>query len=161
MHSGTTLDIATLFATHESERFDLHTRRLNEQMVRVLRTIGYDVGFCKGQGQYLYDRKGERYLDLLSGYGVFAVGRNHPAIRAGADSRMIAPDREHTIAAQQIKIPLTLAIVEVLSLSLAKADVIPDGPEHPHHLLVEPTGVEIEALGFVGGEQGRDIECGT
>ena len=50
MHSGTTLDIATLFDTHESERFDLHTRRLNEQMVRVLRTIGYDVGFCKGQG---------------------------------------------------------------------------------------------------------------
>src|SRR5436853_763468 len=82
MYSGTPLDIATLFDTHESERFDLHTRRLNEQMVRVLRTIGYEVGFCKGQGQYLYDRKGERYLDLLSGYGVFAIGRNHPAIAA-------------------------------------------------------------------------------
>ena len=82
MDAATPLDIATLFDTHESERFDLHTRRLNEQMVRVLRTIGYDVGFCKGQGQYLYDRKGERYLDLLSGYGVFAIGRNHPAVRA-------------------------------------------------------------------------------
>src|SRR3954464_392016 len=86
MHSGTTVDIATLFDAHESERFDLHTRRLNEQMVRVLRTIGYDVGFCKGQGQYLYDRQGERYLDLLSGYGVFAVGRNHPTIRAALKS---------------------------------------------------------------------------
>src|SRR4051812_13533066 len=86
MYSGTPLDIATLFDTHESERFDLHTRRLNEQMVRVLRTIGYDVGFCKGQGQYLYDRQGERYLDLLSGYGVFAVGRNHPMIRASLKS---------------------------------------------------------------------------
>jgi ornithine--oxo-acid transaminase len=86
MHSEKPLDIATLFDTHESERFDLHTRRLNEQMVRVLRTIGYDVGFCKGQGQYLYDRKGDRYLDLLSGYGVFAVGRNHPAIRAALKS---------------------------------------------------------------------------
>ena len=86
MDSATPLDIATLFDTHESERFDLHTRRLNEQMVRVLRTIGYDVGFCKGQGQYLYDRKGERYLDLLSGYGVFAIGRNHPAVRAALKS---------------------------------------------------------------------------
>ena len=86
MDSATPLDIATLFDTHESERFDLHTRRLNEQMVRVLRTIGYDVGFCKGQGQYLYDRKGDRYLDLLSGYGVFAIGRNHPAIRAALKS---------------------------------------------------------------------------
>src|SRR5688572_33459243 len=82
INSGATIDIAELFESHESERFSLHSRHLNEQMVRVLRTIGYDVGFCKGTGQYLYDRKGDRYLDLLSGFGVFAVGRNHPAIRA-------------------------------------------------------------------------------
>jgi ornithine--oxo-acid transaminase len=29
----------------------------------------------------LYDEQGERYLDLLSGWGVFAVGRNHPTVR--------------------------------------------------------------------------------
>jgi ornithine--oxo-acid transaminase len=81
MYSAAQIDIASLFDLHESERFDLHTRRLNEQMVKVLRTIGYDVGFCKGRGQYLYDRQDNRYLDLMSGYGVFAVGRNHPAIR--------------------------------------------------------------------------------
>ncbi|WP_428529296.1 aspartate aminotransferase family protein [Pseudorhodoplanes sp.] len=51
-------------------------------MVRVLRTIGYDVGFRRGSGQYLYDRTDTRYLDLLSGFGVFAIGRNHPALRA-------------------------------------------------------------------------------
>src|SRR5256886_9586982 len=86
MHSGTKTDIPALFDSHESERSSLHTRYLNEQMVRVLRTIGYDVGFCKGSGQYLYDREGSRYLDLLSGFGVFAVGRNHPAIRAALRS---------------------------------------------------------------------------
>ena len=74
-------DIAALFAEREAERHDLHSRYLNEQMVRLLKTIGYDVGFCKGKGQYLYDRQGERYLDLLSGFGVFAVGRNHPSVR--------------------------------------------------------------------------------
>ena len=36
MNSGVTIDIANLFEVHESERFDLHTRRLNEQMVKVL-----------------------------------------------------------------------------------------------------------------------------
>jgi ornithine--oxo-acid transaminase len=86
MNSGLNTDIAALFETHESDRFDLHKRRLNEQMVRVLKTIGYDVGFCKGRGQYLFDREGHRYLDLLSGFGVFAVGRNHPAIRAALKS---------------------------------------------------------------------------
>ena len=75
-------DIAALFAERERERYAMHASHLNEQMVRVLRTIGYDVGFCRGSGQYLFDREGARYLDLLSGFGVFAVGRNHPALSA-------------------------------------------------------------------------------
>ena len=74
-------DIAALFAEREEERFALHARHLNEQMVRVLRTIGYDVGFVRGHGAYLYDRSGTEYLDLLSGFGVFAIGRNHPRLR--------------------------------------------------------------------------------
>jgi ornithine--oxo-acid transaminase len=83
-------NIAELFAEREADRYDLHSRHLNEQMVRVLRTIGYDVGFCKGQGQYLYDREGRRYLDLLSGFGVFAIGRNHPAVRDALKSALDA-----------------------------------------------------------------------
>ena len=90
MNLGANIDIGVLFETHEADRFSLHTRRLNEQMVRVLRTIGYDVGFCKGRGQYLYDREETRYLDLLSGFGVFAVGRNHPAIRQALKSALDA-----------------------------------------------------------------------
>ncbi len=81
-----TADIAELFAQRERERFDLHLRHLNGQMVKVLRTIGYDVGFCRGSGQYLYDREGLRYLDLLSGFGVFAIGRNHPILREALKS---------------------------------------------------------------------------
>src|SRR6267142_6872563 len=79
-------DIAGLVAQREADRYALHSRHLNEQMVRVLRTIGYDVGFTRGKGQYLYDRDGERYLDLLSGFGVFAIGRNHPAVREALKS---------------------------------------------------------------------------
>jgi len=79
-------DIAAIFEAQEANRFDLHGRHLNEQMVRVLRTIGYDVGFRRGIGQYLYDRTGARYLDLLSGFGVFAIGRNHPALRTALES---------------------------------------------------------------------------
>ena len=42
--------------------------------------------FARDSGQYLYDREDDRYLDLLSGFGVFALGRNHPAIRAALKS---------------------------------------------------------------------------
>ena len=79
-------DVSEMFAARESQRSAMHTRHLNEQFVRVLKTIGYDVGFQKGQGQYLYDRAGDRYLDLLSGFGVFAIGRNHPALRQALKS---------------------------------------------------------------------------
>ncbi len=74
-------DIRALMAARESERYSLNARHMNEMMVRVFQTIGTDVGFQKGQGQYLYDRGGARYLDLLSGWGVFGVGRNHPLLR--------------------------------------------------------------------------------
>ena len=76
-----TFDIGAILAEREPERYALHTAHMNEQMVRVLQTIGYDVGFRAGQGQYLFDRKGDRYLDLLSGWGVFGIGRNHPVLR--------------------------------------------------------------------------------
>ncbi|WP_244532226.1 aspartate aminotransferase family protein [Methylocapsa palsarum] len=59
---------------------------MNEMMVRVLQTIGYDVGFRAGRGQYLWDHSGSRYLDLLSGWGVFALGRNHPTVREALSS---------------------------------------------------------------------------
>ncbi len=75
------LDVSEMFTARQAERGELHSRHLNEQLVRVLKTIGYDVGFVEGRGQYLFDRKGERYLDLLSGFGVFAIGRNHPVLR--------------------------------------------------------------------------------
>jgi len=75
-----TFSIAELLAQHSSDKFELHERYLNNQMVRVLKTIGYDRHYRKAVGQYLYDQEGQEYLDLLSGFGVFAIGRNHPAV---------------------------------------------------------------------------------
>ena len=34
------------------------------------------------RGPWLLDDRGERYLDLLSGFGVFALGRGHPGVKA-------------------------------------------------------------------------------
>lgn len=75
------LDIEHLLAEREAERYALHSRYLNEQLVRVLKVIGFDRAYQLGKGQYLYDRDGEKYLDLLSGFGMFALGRNHPTVR--------------------------------------------------------------------------------
>jgi ornithine--oxo-acid transaminase len=78
-----TFDLANLLAERQGEKYALSEKHLNAQLVRVLRTLGYDVDFVRGEGAHLYDAAGRRYLDLLSGFGVFALGRNHPAV-AGA-----------------------------------------------------------------------------
>jgi len=43
-------DLAARVRARESERYTLHSKHLNEMWVRVLKTIGYDVGFTRGVG---------------------------------------------------------------------------------------------------------------
>jgi len=47
-----------------------------------MRTLGFDRNYVRAEGSYLYDDAGRRYLDFLSGFGVYALGRSHPAIKA-------------------------------------------------------------------------------
>ena len=73
-------DLRALLAARGGEALALHERYVNPQMPRVLRTIGFDREYVRAEGPYLFDRDGNRYLDLLAGFGVFALGRCHPAI---------------------------------------------------------------------------------
>ena len=57
-------------------------RTINPQFVRVLRTIGFDRTWTRADGAYLYDDDGNRYLDLLGGFGMYNVGRNNRRVRA-------------------------------------------------------------------------------
>jgi ornithine--oxo-acid transaminase len=67
---------------HEGRAYDLHTDHINPVFVKMLKTIGFDKGYVRGEGCYLWDAQGNKYLDLLTGWGVFALGRNHPKVRA-------------------------------------------------------------------------------
>jgi len=79
IHPG--LDIAALLKQHAGENYDLHARHINPANVRTLKTIGFDRCYVRAEGPYLWDVKDVKYLDLLSGYGVFSLGRNHPEVR--------------------------------------------------------------------------------
>jgi len=56
-------------------------RTINPQFVRVLRTIGFDRTWARASGAYLFDEDGNRYLDMLGGFGMYNVGRNNPRVR--------------------------------------------------------------------------------
>jgi ornithine--oxo-acid transaminase len=74
--------IRELLEARSGEDYDLYTSGINPQFMRVLRTIGFDRVWARAEGQYLYDSEGNRFLDLLGGFGMFNVGRNNPRVRA-------------------------------------------------------------------------------
>src|SRR5512137_225707 len=75
------LDIRSLLEEHAGRNYELHAEHVNPANVRTLRTIGFDRCYVRAEGPYLWDVEGNKYLDMLSGYGVFALGRNHPEVR--------------------------------------------------------------------------------
>ena len=82
--------VREIMAERSGEELALNDRYLNPQMGRILRTLGFDKVWSGGEGAHLIDADGERYLDLFGGYGVFAVGRNHPQVIAAIEQVMAA-----------------------------------------------------------------------
>jgi ornithine--oxo-acid transaminase len=82
--------LTELLRQRGGEAMALNQRYLNRQLGRVLRTLGFDREWREGRGEYLIDSDGNEYLDLLSGYGVFALGRNHPHVRARLAEALMA-----------------------------------------------------------------------
>ena len=74
--------IRELLDARAGEDYDLFARTINPLRVRVFRAIGFDRTWARADGQYLYDADGNRYLDLLGGFGMFNVGRNNVRVRA-------------------------------------------------------------------------------
>src|SRR3982074_2009374 len=75
------LDLERLLTGERTQLASLAERHINPAFVKVLRILGYDKRYVRGQGAYLFDDAGNRYIDCLVGYGTFACGRNHPVIR--------------------------------------------------------------------------------
>ena len=74
-------DLKEIVATRLGENYQLHERHLNRTLVAVQRVIGFDKIYARAEGAYLYDMDDTPYLDFLSGFSVFNIGRNHPAVK--------------------------------------------------------------------------------
>lgn len=73
-------DIKELIESRRGENYQLHDKYVNRTLSTVLKTIGFDKCYARAKGAYLYDADGNDYLDFITGYGVFGMGRNHPVI---------------------------------------------------------------------------------
>jgi ornithine--oxo-acid transaminase len=77
-------------------QYELHRQHINPAFVKMLKAIGFDKGYVRGEGCYLWDAEGNKYLDLLTGWGVFALGRNHPKVKAILQ-QIIATDQPNLV----------------------------------------------------------------
>ena len=74
-------DLKEIIAARLGENYELHERHLNRTLVAAQRVIGFDKVYARAEGAYLYDMDNAAYLDFLSGYSVFNIGRNHPVVK--------------------------------------------------------------------------------
>lgn len=61
--------------------FEDYARYVNPSFVKLLNVWGYGREFVRAKDVWIWDRQGNRYLDLLSGFGVANIGHNHPDIQ--------------------------------------------------------------------------------
>src|SRR5204863_4386999 len=104
-------ELRDLLDARAGETLELHAEYANPQMIRVLRTIGFDRDWARTEGAYLYDSDGERYLDWLGGFGMFNVGRSNPRVR---DWLVEAMERQTPNAPQMGVSPVTPLLAQEL-----------------------------------------------
>jgi len=58
-----------------------YAKYVNPSFIKLLNVWGYGREFVRAKDVWIWDRNGNRYLDLLSGFGVANIGHNHPDIQ--------------------------------------------------------------------------------
>ena len=77
-----------------------------------------DVTITKAKGSYVWDDKGEQYLDLYGGHAVISIGHNHPHWLARIEDQL----EKIAFYSNSIKIPLQQELAEKLGKISGKED---------------------------------------
>jgi len=56
-----------------------YSRHINPYLAKLMAFAGFGVE-VRGEGCYLYDHEGRKFLDCLGGYGTFSLGHRHPKV---------------------------------------------------------------------------------
>jgi len=70
-----------------AEVVDVSSKHLNPYLAEFLAFAGFGAEVF-GEGCYIEDHEGRRYLDCLGGYGTFALGHRHPTVVAAVKDQL-------------------------------------------------------------------------
>ncbi|HEX7101612.1 MAG TPA: aminotransferase class III-fold pyridoxal phosphate-dependent enzyme, partial [Nitrolancea sp.] len=77
-----------------------------------------DIALVRGDGAYLWDSDGTRYLDLMSNYGVNILGHNHPNVTAAITHQANTLLNCHQSFASDVRVALLEKLVSVAPAGL-------------------------------------------
>ncbi len=67
--------------------FDKYSKYINPNLARLMGFAGFGVE-TYGEGCYVYDHEGRKFLDCLGGYGTFALGHRNPRVIAAVKDQL-------------------------------------------------------------------------
>ncbi len=77
-----------------------------------------DIVIDKAQGSYVWDDKGQKYLDLYGGHAVISIGHTHPYYVESIEAQL----RKVGFYSNSIKIPLQVQLAEMLGKVSGRED---------------------------------------
>ena len=90
--------------------------------VRAFRAVGGTPRFiARGEGAYIYDAEGKRYVDYIGSWGPMILGHGHPAVleavqKAAVDGFSFGAPTEREIELAEEILKLVPSMVSVLSV---------------------------------------------
>ncbi len=75
------IDLRTEIDAQLTEASDQTRKHVHPKLMKMFQLAGMNASFVRAEGQYLWDAQGNRFLDFLTGGGVYLIGRNHPGVR--------------------------------------------------------------------------------
>ncbi len=110
-----TLDTATIGQIERDGQLPLYAKR--------------DIALVRGEGAYLFDADGRRYLDAMSNYGVAVLGHADPDYVAALADQLATLTTGHQSFGNDARAALLLALREIAPPGLARAFLSNSGAE--------------------------------
>ncbi len=88
-----------------------------------------DIALVRGEGAYLYDAAGNRYLDAMSNYGVAALGHAHPRFTAALTDQLGLLTTGHQSFGNNVRAEFLTEIDRIAPASLSRSFLSNSGAE--------------------------------
>lgn len=67
-----------------------HSRHINPVLMAMGGPTNFVKTFVRGEGPYLFDDEGRRYLDFVAGFGSVNMGHNHPVVVSAVNEALLS-----------------------------------------------------------------------